>query len=67
MTNFDLLKKEYLHYKAGKSTSVSIVFPYFCGERISWADSAYENLITDAKESLKRANKSSNNRMLIGH
>lgn len=64
---FDLLKKEYLHYKAGKSTSVSIVFPYFCGERISWADSAYENLITDAKESLKRAQKSSNNRMLIGH
>lgn len=64
---FDLLKKDYLHYKAGKSTSVTIVFPYFCGDRISWADLAYENLIIDAKNSLKRRNKTSNNRMLTDH
>jgi len=61
---FNLLIREDLHYLATKSTTVSVVYPFFASESVNWVDSAYNNLLSDAKKSIIRRGLSSENCLL---
>lgn len=62
---FDLLTRDHCHFKANKSTTLSIIFPFFSSDSIKWGDEAYHNLISDAKTCICNRNLSSNNRLLV--
>ena len=49
---------------AKRSTTLEIVYPYFASNNIGKVDTAYENLIKDAKVALEHAKMSSNNRLI---
>ena len=61
---FNLLRREDLHYLATKSTTVSVVYPFFASDSVNWVDSAYNNLLSDAKKSMIRRGVSSDNYLL---
>ena len=63
---FDLLTKDYLHFKVKKnhSTTINAIFPYFSTEHIDWIDVGYQNVLADAKAILKEQSFTSHNRLL---
>lgn len=61
---FNLLFTDYLHFKADKSTTVSIAHVFFASKNINWLDNATANLIDDANATLARNNINSANRLL---
>ena len=63
-SGFNLLRKDRLHFKADKSTTVSIAHVFFASRNINWLDNAIANLIDDANATLTRNNLNSANRLL---
>ena len=61
---FNLLRRDRLHFKADKSTTVSIAHVFFASKNINWLDNAVANLIDDANTTLTRNNINSANRLL---
>lgn len=63
-SGFNLLRRDRLHFKADKSTTVSIAHVFFASKNINWLDNATANLIDDANATLTRNNINSANRLL---
>lgn len=63
-SGFNLLRRDRLHFKAEKSTTISIAHVFFASKNINWLDSAAANLIDDANATLTRNNINSANRLL---
>lgn len=65
---FSICRKEYVHfenkYYNTKSTVIPIAYPYFSSANNKYIDDKYETLINNAKEFLKRNNKTTMNRLL---
>lgn len=61
---FNLLRRDRLHFKAEKSTTISIAHVFFASKNINWLDDATANLIDDANATLARNNINSANRLL---
>lgn len=61
---FNLLRRDRLHFKADKSTTVSIAHVFFASKNINWLDNARSNLIDDANATLGKNNINSANRLL---
>ena len=61
---FNLLRRDRLHFKADKSTTISIAHIFFASRNINWLDNATANLISDANGTLTRNNINSVNRLL---
>lgn len=63
-SGFNLLRRDRLHFKADKSTTISIAHVFFASKNINWLDNATANLIDDANATLARNNINSANRLL---
>jgi hypothetical protein len=63
-SGFNLLRRDRLHFKAEKSTTISIAHVFFASKNINWLDNAAANLIDDANATLTRNNINSANRLL---
>ena len=61
---FNLLRRDRLHFKAEKSTTISIAHVFFASKNINWLNDATANLIDDANATLARNNINSANRLL---
>jgi hypothetical protein len=61
---FNLLRRDRLHFKAEKSTTISIAHVFFASKNINWLNEATANLIDDANATLARNNINSANRLL---
>ena len=61
---FNILKRDRLHFKAEKSTTISLAHVFFASKNVQWLDKAASNLIDDANDTLSRKNISSVNRLL---
>ena len=61
---FNQLRRDRLHFKAEKSTTISIAHVFFASKNINWLNDATANLIDDANATLARNNINSANRLL---
>lgn len=61
---FNILKQDRLHYKSDKSTTIRAAHLFFASRYLNWINSATSNLIEDARETLKRNNILTKNRLL---